>query len=66
MTGKRNRKINIPPNQKMEHTYSVSFKRYTGNNHMSPKTMNNKVKLLKSKCFKCEYDKSMFLKQIHR
>ena len=47
MTGKRIRKMNIPPKQKMEHTSCVSCKKYTGNSHIGPKTTDNKVRLLK-------------------
>ena len=57
MTGKRIRKMNIPPKQKMEHTYCVSCKKYTGNSHIDPKTTNDKVRLLKTKCLKCKHDK---------
>ena len=64
MTGKKIRKMNIPPKQKMEDTCCVSCKKYTGNSDMSSRTIKNKVKLLKTKCLKCEHDKSMFLKQI--
>ena len=57
MTGKRIRKMNIPPKQKMEHTYCVSCKKYAGNSHIDPKTTDNKVRLLKTKCLKCKHDK---------
>ena len=50
----------------MEHIYCASCKIYTGNSHIALKIVNNKVKLLKTKRLKCEHDKSMFLKQIHR
>ena len=50
----------------MEHTYSVSCKKYASNSHISSKRTNNKVKLLKTKYLKCEHDKSMFLKQIRQ
>ena len=50
----------------MEHTYCTRYKKYTGNSHIDSKRINNKVKLLKTKCLKCDNDKSMFLKQIHR
>ena len=66
MTDKKIRKMTIPPKQKMEHTYCVSCKKYAGNSHIDSKTINNKVKLLKTKCLKCEHDISMFFKQIHR
>ena len=36
-------KINIPPKQKMEHTYSISCKKYTGNSHIVSKTINNEA-----------------------
>ena len=65
MTGKKIRKMNIPPKQKMEHTYCVRCKTYTGNSHIGSKTIGNKVKLLKTICLKCKHDKSMFLKQIN-
>ena len=55
--------MTIPPKQKMEHTYCVSCKKYTAYSHIGSKTINNKVKLLKTKRLKCEHDKSMFLKQ---
>ena len=48
----------------MEYTYCISCKKYTGKSDMSSKTINNKVKLLKTKCLKCEHNKSLFLKQI--
>ena len=64
MTDKKIGKINIPPKQKIKHTCCVSCKKYTGNRDMSSKTINNKVKLLKSKCLKCKYDKSIYLKLI--
>ena len=57
MTGKRIRKMNIPPKQKMEHTYCVSRKKYTGNSYIGPKRTDNKVRLLKTKCLKCKHDK---------
>ena len=67
---KKIRKINIPSKKKkkkkMEHTYCTRYKKYTGNSHIDSKRINNKVKLLKTKCLKCYNDKSMFLKQIHR
>ena len=50
----------------MEHTYCARCTKYTGNSHIDSKRINNKVKLLKTKCLKCDNDKSMFLKQIHR
>ena len=50
----------------MEHNYCVNCKKYTGNSHNDSKTNSNKVKLLQKKCLKCEHDKLMFLKQIHR
>ena len=62
----KKRKINIPPKQKIEHIYCISCKKYPGNSHISSKTINNKVKLLKTTCLKCEHNKSMFLKQIHK
>ena len=49
-------------NKKLEHTYCVSFIKYTVNSHIGSKTINNKVKLLKPKFLKCKHDKSMFLK----
>ena len=51
---------------KMKHTYCQSSKKYTGTSYIGLKAINNKVKFLKTKCPKCEYDKSMFLKRIHR
>ena len=45
---KKIRKMTIPPKQKME--------------HIDSKTTKNKVKLIKTKCLKCDNDKSMFLK----
>ena len=60
---KKVRKISIPSKQNMEYTYCVSCKKYTSNSHIGSKRINNKVKLLKTKCRKCEHDKSMFLKQ---
>ena len=56
--------MNILPKQKMEHTYCASCKKYTGNSHIISKIIDNKVKSLKTKCFKCKHDESMFLKQI--
>ena len=50
MIGKKLKKINIPPKQKMEQTYCVSRKTSTGNSDMSSETIKNKAKLLKSKC----------------
>ena len=66
MTSKKIRKMTISPKQKMQHPYCVSCKKYTENSHIDSKTISNKVKFLKIKCLKCEHDKSMFLKQIHR
>ena len=64
MIGKKIRKMNIPLKQTMEHTCWVSCKKSAGNSHIDSKTINNKVKLRKTKCLKCKPDKSMFLKQI--
>ena len=47
----------------MGHTYSVSCKKGTGNSDMSSKTINNKVKLLKTKCLKRKHDKSIFVER---
>ena len=64
---KKKKKKNIPPKQKIEHNYCISCKKKnTSNSHISSKTINNKVKLLKTTCVKCEHHKSMFLKQIHK
>ena len=60
------RKISTPPKQKLGHTYCGNCKKYTSNSNIGSKTINNKVKLLKAKCLKCEHNKSMFLKQIYR
>ena len=57
MTGKKIRKMNVPPKQKMKHTYCVSCKKYTVNSHIGSKTSDNKVKLLKAKCLKYKLDK---------
>ena len=65
MTGKKIRKMNFLPKQKMEDTYCVNCRKYTGDSHTGSETINSKVKLLKTKCLKSEHDKSMFLKQIH-
>ena len=35
---KKNRKINIPPKQKIQHTYCINYKKYTGNGHIGSKT----------------------------
>ena len=35
MAGKKIRKMNIPPKQKMEYTCCVSCNKYTGNSDMS-------------------------------
>ena len=43
MTGKKIRKKNFHPKQKMEHIYCVSCKSYTGDSHISTKAINNKV-----------------------
>ena len=48
----------------MENTYCVSGKKYTDNRHIGSKTINDKVKLLKTKYLQRKHDKSMFLKQI--
>ena len=58
--------MTTPPKQKMVHTYCVSCTNCTGNSYIDSKTIKNKIKLLKTNFFKCEHDKSMFLKQIHR
>ena len=44
----------------MERTYCVSCKKYTGNSHFDSKTINYKVKLLKTKFCKSQDDKYIF------
>ena len=43
MTGKKIRKMTIPPKTKMEHTYCVTLIKYTGNSDMSSKTVKDKL-----------------------
>ena len=60
--GKKNERNEYSSKTKIEDTYHVSCKRCTGNSNIESKTINNKVKLLKTKCLKCKHDKSMFFK----
>ena len=60
---KKETKINIPPSQKIQHTYCISCKKYTGNSHIDSKTINNinqSISVLSvSMIIKCFYNKLM-------
>ena len=60
MTGKKNRKMNIPPKKKKKMSILIAFA--VKNTQVTTISL-QKVKLLNTKCLKCKHHKSMLLKQ---